>query len=328
MSTALLLLFRRFSTATPAAALALSLVVAGCAAATSGGDGGPVDASLDSTPATLCPSALPAAGGACPRLGLVCEFGDDPRVSCRPRATCNSVGWTLQSPSCPALSACPDPGDGAANQACSTMNAQCGYGALACTCTNCGPPYPVQRCDGPTTWHCAPAPGADTAACPTPIANLGTPCATESQLCRYDCEGMLARTCEGGIWVSSPQPNQCPISTRSAKRDLRYLAPDELEHLALEVEGTRLATYEYLDPAQPAGRHLGFIIEDQPADSPAVAADRGHVDLYGYTSMLVAALQSQRRELTALRGELAAVRAQLATLPVAPPRARAPRTAR
>lgn len=74
----------------------------------------------------------------------------------------------------------------------------------------------------------------------------------------------------------------CPVSTRIAKHDIHYLLDDEVDHLARELGATRLAMYEYNDPAQPEGRRLGFIIEDQPAGSPAVAADRGHVDLYGY----------------------------------------------
>ncbi len=189
------------------------------------------------------------------------------------------------------------------------MDATCGYAQMACTCTNCGPPYPVQMCSGPTTWHCAGAPTSGDATCPSPIPNLGTTCSVEGHRCSYDCEGTLARTCTGGIWVSTPGQNMCPVSTRTAKRDIRYLANDEVDRLARDVEGTRLATYEYIDPAQPAGRHLGFIIEDQPSGSHAVAQDRGHVDLYGYASMLLAAVQSQQRRIDAMQAEIDALRA-------------------
>ncbi len=188
------------------------------------------------------------------------------------------------------------------------MDATCGYANMACTCTNCGPPYPVQMCSGAPTWHCAGAPVSVDMGCPSPIANLGTSCSTEGLLCRYDCEGTLARTCTGGLWVSTPQQNMCPVSTRSAKRDVHYLGADEIDGLARQAENTPLATYEYIDPSQPRGRHLGFIIEDQPRESFAVAPDRGHVDLYGYTSMLLAAVQSQQRQIAAMQVEIEQLR--------------------
>ena len=40
--------------------------------------------------------------------------------------------------------------------------------------------------------------------------------------------------------------------------------------------------------------------------------DRGQVDLYSYTSMVLALAQQQQRELAALRREVAALRARIA----------------
>ncbi|MGH7896283.1 MAG: hypothetical protein ACREQL_16575, partial [Candidatus Binatia bacterium] len=57
---------------------------------------------------------------------------------------------------------------------------------------------------------------------------------------------------------------------------------------------------------------LGFIIDDV-GTSPAVAADGGHVDLYGYTSMAVAAIQAQQKRIEALEREVAALRRALAS---------------
>jgi hypothetical protein len=96
----------------------------------------------------------------------------------------------------------------------------------------------------------------------------------------------------------------CPVSLRSAKRDVHYLDPAEVEGIARAIEATPLATYEYIDPSHGTGRHLGFLIDDQPSASFAVAGDRQHVDLYGYTSMLLAAVQSQQRQIDALRDEI------------------------
>jgi hypothetical protein len=68
----------------------------------------------------------------------------------------------------------------------------------------------------------------------------------------------------------------------------------------------KLATYEYRDPALAGKRHLGFIIEDVPG-SPAVERDGTMVDLYGYASMLVAAMQEQSGEIARLRAEVRAL---------------------
>lgn len=97
------------------------------------------------------------------------------------------------------------------------------------------------------------------------------------------------------------------MSSRRAKRDIEYLSPEQIEHVARELQSTRLASYEYTDPALAGRRHLGFIIEDRPT-SYAIDPERSQVDLYGYTSMLVAALQSQERRIEALERELASAR--------------------
>jgi hypothetical protein len=67
-------------------------------------------------------------------------------------------------------------------------------------------------------------------------------------------------------------------------------------------------------------RHLGFIIEDMPEGSAAVLPSRDRVDLYGYTSMTVASLQHQQREIDALKAELAKLREENAAMKRAPRR--------
>ena len=66
----------------------------------------------------------------------------------------------------------------------------------------------------------------------------------------------------------------------------------------------RLATYNYKGQfGDPDVKHLGFIIEDNPQ---SFAVDRGNdrVDLYGYLSMVVAAMQVQEKEIAELRRQL------------------------
>jgi hypothetical protein len=160
---------------------------------------------------------------------------------------------------------------------------------------------------GPTTWHCA-APNPNMM-CPPAAPNAGTACTLEGLTCDYTCGTNGRRVCTGGIWVLH-NGTGCPVSTREAKREIEYLDEAELARIAGDLRKFRLATYEYKDVALAGRRHLGFIIEDNP-ESPAVDSDHKMVDLYGYTSMLVAALQTQGKEIEALRRELASMKRHL-----------------
>ncbi len=293
----------------------LLLSVAACASSTvppprdSGSDVTP-DATPDAPVGGPCPATIPAEGSPCAREGLVCGYGDDPRVQCHPRATCTNGAWTWQRTNCPGLppTSCPPTRAMASGQQCTPRDAFCGYEGIPCRCTNCVF-YPIERCDGPLTWHCE-APNT-TPGCPAAIPNLGTTCTAEGLQCGYGCEPGMARTCRSGVWTESSTPGGCPISTRQVKRDIEYLNPAEVDRLAREVAATRLATYEYTLPALAGRRRLGFILEDQPA---SYASDPAHsqVDLYGYTSLLVAAVQSQSRQIEALRREVDDLRRQRA----------------
>jgi hypothetical protein len=103
--------------------------------------------------------------------------------------------------------------------------------------------------------------------------------------------------------------NSAAISRREFKKDIAYVTTDERAELANEALTTPLATYRY--KAEPDGhkKHLGFIIDDQPGSSPAIAGDGTHVDEYGYASMLLAAIQEQQKQIEVLKKELAEVKA-------------------
>ncbi len=187
------------------------------------------------------------------------------------------------------------------------MNAVCNYGGLTCTCTNCRS-FPVGGCGGPLQWRCV-APNM-TPGCPAVQPNLGAACAMDGQRCGYDCEASGiggGRVCEGGVWRASS--NNCPISSRAAKRDIRYLTAAESAALAEETLRTRLATYEYTDPALRGPRRLGFIYEDATTHPFARNPDISGVDLYGYTSMLLATVQRQQRQIEALERAVTSLRA-------------------
>lgn len=101
----------------------------------------------------------------------------------------------------------------------------------------------------------------------------------------------------------------CPVSRRRHKEEIHYLDEAERRQAARALLSFRLSTWRYQRGAD-RGRHLGFLIDDVEP-SPAVASDGEHVDLYGYTSLAVAALQEQARELEALRREVRALRHEL-----------------
>jgi hypothetical protein len=183
--------------------------------------------------------------------------------------------------------------------------AYCTYDSIPCECTHCIR-YPLERCEGPRTWRCE-APSM-TAGCPPAQPNVGSPCAQAGLECRYGCEGPRQVTCTRGRWSNEGAFDQCPMSRRSTKRDIRYLTEPEVEALARELRRLPLATWEYRDPALQGRRRLGFLLEDAP-ESYASDTEHGQVDLYGFASLLAAAVQSQGRELDALRREVRTLRA-------------------
>lgn len=140
----------------------------------------------------------------------------------------------------------------------------------------------------------------------------GAACAEEGASCDpvNDCNALLVCATED----PKEQEGGCPISLAKYKKDIHYLEPAEREALREAVASVRLATWRYRDAAEAENPRLGFIIDDQPNGSPAVRPDGGTVDLYGYTSMAIAALQVQQEQITALQAQVVALQAELAQL--------------
>ena len=96
-----------------------------------------------------------------------------------------------------------------------------------------------------------------------------------------------------------------PASRRDAKTDVAYVDRLELKRLYRELLRFRLARYRYKAEQSSAAPHLGFLIDDVEP-SPAVSGGHGDtVDLYGYASMAVAAIQTQAHEIEELKREVA-----------------------
>ena len=146
-------------------------------------------------------------------------------------------------------------------------------------------------CGAPVCQGVKPTPSGEVA-CTTQVA--GASCTTAGAQCD------LQNACQQKLLCTDKDPTLnpggCPKSRRALKTDIRYLDAAAAAKLNSELLATKLATYRYRDAGPDAPQQLGFIIDDQP-ESPAVDARRDMVDLYGYLSMSVAAIQTQQRQL-------------------------------
>jgi hypothetical protein len=140
---------------------------------------------------------------------------------------------------------------------------------------------------------------------------FGDPCTNEGE----QCDGMLS--CGASLICTDSDPTQrpggCPISRARFKDEIAYLNSQQLTAYHEQLMSLPLAAYRYRH-APGAGPQLGFIIEDI---EPSVAVSGDHVNMYGYLSMAVAAIQVQQQQIASLQRELERVRAALPAEPAA-----------
>lgn len=110
-------------------------------------------------------------------------------------------------------------------------------------------------------------------------------------------------------------PGGCPISRVRHKKGIQYLSEAEVASIADEAKTMRLSSWQYKAERESTRRHVGFLIDDMP-ESIAVSDSGERVDLYGYTSMAIAAVQVQDKRLESLERELASMRAEMVRLRV------------
>jgi hypothetical protein len=144
------------------------------------------------------------------------------------------------------------------------------------------------------------------------------------RFCTTEKEGDLCTTasaqcdpkdaCNARLLCAQLDPKQqaggCPISRARDKQDIRYLSAAQKQQILEEIEALRLATYRYRSGGTDGPPRLGFLIDDVERDAAgmlatsALNAERDQVDLYGYISMVVAALQVQGRRIALLQAEV------------------------
>jgi len=152
---------------------------------------------------------------------------------------------------------------------------------------------------------CAPGEWCDTSgATEVCRCNNGDAC-TNGQTCSASLggPGICGTICCGG------GGNPCPVSRRIFKRDITPVDDPALQQLYAELRRIQLTTYQYKQDPPSAPRRLGFIIDDTKTPYP-INPDGNTVDLYGYMSMAVAAIQVQSREIEALRHEVARLKSR------------------
>jgi len=183
-------------------------------------------------------------------------------------------------------------------------------GRVACTLRACADSGP-----GALSWYhtcgaplCGPSTDGPTGQPPCTTEKVGQACSSLGQLCDPGLGCRVDLVCA----TSDPTkgPGGCPISRARYKRDIRYLEPNELSELTDRLLATPIARFRYAGDGSER-EQLGFVIEDV-VPSPSVEGD--HVNLYGYTSMAVAALEVQSARLRALEQEVLAMRAHLLAL--------------
>ena len=138
-----------------------------------------------------------------------------------------------------------------------------------------------------------------------PVQMAGTACSTPGAECDPYTPCAVHLLCSNTD-PKAPPPG-CPISRARFKKDIRFLTPGELRAYSRELMDLPLATFRYR--AGDERTRLGFMIDGHES---LACVDGDRVDLYGYTSMAVAALQVQQQEIAELRKELAALRKELA----------------
>ncbi len=212
--------------------------------------------------------------------------------------------------------------------------------------TQCGAVEDARSCSAPvgggrsvTRWgNCCPCISSECLlrfffTCGDPVCRVGghhprpgvSPCTTQrpGDPCRFagercdpgdDCNRHLL--CTG----SDPTGWGCPISRRRYKTDIRHLTPLDGKRLHDQLLRLPLATFRYRADNAGHPERLGFVI-DEVGTSAAVDPSGEAVDLYGYVSMAVAAIQTQAREIERLKREVDQLRQELGS-PLGPGSAR------
>jgi len=204
-------------------------------------------------------------------------------------------------------------GGGVCNLAC-VKGKHCELMQVTCIRAPCpAQPTCVDDADGGTTGSLHWVASCGTPVCTANPGNFDDPnirnCTTEMQgqpctTAGDRCDGVLG--CGATLLCATQAPITCPISRAKYKQEIDYLDAEGRAQYHDQITRMPLASYRYKDA--PDVPQLGFIIDDI---EPSVAVAGDHVNLYGYLSMAVAAIQVQDQQIKALEQQLEQMRARL-----------------
>jgi hypothetical protein len=105
-----------------------------------------------------------------------------------------------------------------------------------------------------------------------------------------------------GYWVSAM--SHCAISSRHEKQEIHYLTTQEADRLRTAMLQSPLVLQP--TPLSTLPTELQLRVASMPtlARSFAPRASQNEIDLYGLNSLLLATMQSQRRQLDSLRQQI------------------------
>ena len=179
---------------------------------------------------------------------------------------------------------------------------QCGNGEVLCTQKACAGMW-FHTCGDPVCHDNGHRVDPNIPACTT--QKVGDACTKAGDLCDPNDPCNVHLVCAGAD--PTKQPGGCPISRAKYKRDIRYLEDEDRDRQLAALMKLKLATYRYRAAGPDGPLQLGFIIDDVGA-GPLVNADGETVNLYGYASTAVAAVQAQEKRIRQLEAEVSALR--------------------
>ena len=101
------------------------------------------------------------------------------------------------------------------------------------------------------------------------------------------------------------------ISTRSAKKDISYLSDSEESNILTKIKDINVATYHYNSENSNTPLRLGLIAEEAPQE--VLSAGGKGVDVYKFSTFLLAGIQAQQKRLESLEARVAALESATST---------------
>jgi hypothetical protein len=93
------------------------------------------------------------------------------------------------------------------------------------------------------------------------------------------------------------------ISTRTAKKDITYLSDGDESNILTKIKDINVATYHYSSENSNSPLRLGLIAEEAPQE--VLSAGGKGVDVYKFSTFLLAGIQAQQKKLESLEARIA-----------------------